>query len=117
MFGYHVSDLQTGAAVVDNKITGTLNYIDSGSLADYWGAGYFLALKFTNIDTHATSVKVGLSPSQGSGLVEIINDPEKNGAFKITNKDTQVFKVVQIDGPFKLVQTYDLSELILASQG
>jgi len=70
-------------------------------------------LKFSDIPATATSVKVGLDPSQSSGLVEIINDPDKNGVFKITNKDTQVFKVVTTDGTQTNTQTFDLSGLTL----
>lgn len=115
MFGYHVSDLQNNdVTVTDSKITGTLKYIDEGSLADTWGAGNFVALKFTDLDTDAVSVKVGLDPSQGSGLVEIIDDPDKNGAFKVTNKNTQKFKVVQeTEDGRTLTQTFDLSDLVL----
>ena len=112
MFGYHVSDLQdSDVAVNGTKIVGTLNYISTGSLADRWGAGNFVALKFEDIDPDATSVKVGLYPSESSGLVEIINDPDKNGAFKVTNKLTQKFKVVQSKGAFTNTQLFDLSEL------
>lgn len=115
MFGYHVSDLQNNdVTVTDGKIAGTLKYIDEGSLADTWGAGNFVALKFTDLDADAVSVKVGLDPSQGSGLVEIIDDPDKNGAFKVTNKNTQKFKVVQeTEDGRTLTQTFDLSELVL----
>lgn len=117
MFGYNVSDLQDADVTVNgSKITGTLKYVDSGELASYWGAGNFLALKFDDIDADATSVMVGLDPSEGSGLVEIINDPDKNGAFKITNKDTQKFKVVQTVGEKTLTQTFDLSGLTLETE-
>ena len=117
MFGYNVSDLQDDDVTVNgSKITGTLKYVDSGELASYWGAGNFLALKFDDIDADATSVMVGLDPSEGSGLVEIINDPDKNGAFKITNKDTQKFKVVQTVGEKTLTQTFDLSGLTLETE-
>ena len=97
--------------VADGKITGTLAYVTSGSLVDTYGAGNFIALKFSGIDENATSVKVGLDPSVSTGLVEIINDPDKNGAFKITDKDTQKFKVVSTYGTHKLTQTFDLSDL------
>lgn len=117
MFGYHVSDLQDEDVTVNgSKITGTLKYVADGELADYWGAGNFLALKFDDIDADATSVMVGLDPSEGSGLVEIINDPDKNGAFKITNKNTQKFKVVQTVGDRTLTQTFDLSGLTLETE-
>ena len=113
MWGTLVSDMQSGVAVADGKITGTLNELTSGALVDTWGAGHFLALKFTDLDPAATSVKVGLDPSQSSGLVEIIDDPDKNGAFKITST-TQKFKVVTTVGTQTKTQTFDLSDLVLA---
>lgn len=80
---------------------------------DYWGPGNFLAFKISNIDQNATSVKVGLQPSEGTGLVEIINDPDKNGIAKIADAKNQKFKVVQTDATgHKNVQYYDLSELV-----
>lgn len=61
-------------------------------------------------------MKVGLQPSQGSGLVEIINDPDKNGVFKITDKDTQKFVVVITDGTQTTTQEFDLSGLELEAE-
>lgn len=115
MFGTSVSDLQDDVTVSDGKVTGTLKYYDTaGEIVDYWGAGYFFAFKISNIDSNATSVKVGLQPSAGSGSAEIINDPDKNGIAKITDKESQVFKVVQTDAAgHKNVQLYDLSGLTL----
>lgn len=103
--------MQTGMSVANGKITGTLKYLNSGQLVTDWGAGNFMALKFTNIDSDATSVKVGMEPSQGSGLVELINDPDKNGVFKVTDKDTQKFVVESTVGGFLNRQEFDLSEL------
>lgn len=118
LFGTLVSDIQDGdVRVANGKITGTLKYLDEGAIASDWGDGNFIALKFGNIDPKATSVKVGLDPSQGSGLVEIINDPDKNGVFKITNKDTQKFKVVITDGTDTQTQTYNLSGLTVEDSG
>ena len=113
MFGTLVSDMQSDVAVANGAITGTLNELTSGALVDTWGAGHFLALKFTDLDPAATSVKVDLDPSQSSGLVEIIDDPDKNGAFKITST-TQQFKVVTTVGTETKTQTFDLSGLVLA---
>lgn len=114
MFGTLVSDMQEHVSVArNNVITGTIKYLTEGELVDAWGPGHFLALKFDDIYEDATSCRVGMDPSYGSGLVEIINDPDKDGAFKITNKDEQVFKCVTSDGTHELVQTYDLSELVL----
>lgn len=110
-----VGDLQNDMSVDGAMIKGTLKYYDDAesAIVTQWGAGYFLALKFSDLDSNASSIKVGLDPSQGSGLVEIIDDPDKNGVFKITDKDTQKFKVVSTDGTDTLIQTYDLSQLVL----
>lgn len=107
-WGTSVSDMQTGITVTGDKITGTLKYLDEGQLVTDWGAGNFLALKFT-VPTQATSCRVGLDPSEGSGLVEL--DSDKDGVFKITNKDTQRFVIVTTDGKYTLTQVFDLSEL------
>lgn len=109
-----VSSIQdANVSVVGNKITGTLKYLEGGDIAGYWGAGNFLALKFSNVDPRATSVKVGLRPSEGSGLVELLGDPDMNGVFKITNKTTQKFIVQTTDGIKTTEQVFDLSELTL----
>lgn len=79
----------------------------SGPLA---GDGYFIALAISDIDASATSCKVGLDPSLGTGLVEIIDDPDKWGVFKVLN-NSQNFVVVSSDGTHTLTQTFDLSGL------
>lgn len=110
--------MQSGIMVLDNAITGRLKFIEGGiaESGPLSGDGYFLALKFSDIDPEATSVKVGLEPSAGTGLVEIINDPDKNGVFKISNT-SQKFKVVSTDGKdLTTTQVYDLSGLILESE-
>ena len=111
LFNTSVSDIQDNVVVGDSAITGTLKYLSSGDIADYWGAGNFIALDFSNFDANATSVKVGLDPSQGSGLVEILTDPDHNGVFKVTNKDVQKFKIVTSDGTHTKTKTYNLSGL------
>lgn len=113
-WGTTAAQMQSGVSVSGNKITGTLTKLTSGQLVTDWGEGYFLALKFSNIDADATSVKVGLLPSVSSGLAEIINDPDKNGVFKITDKDVQKFKVVQSNANGKTTQLFDLSGLTLS---
>lgn len=50
-------------------------------------------------------------------LVEIINDPDHNGVFRITNKDTQKFHVVQTKGGQTKTQIFDLSGLTLEPAG
>ncbi len=117
VFGHTVSDLQTNVAVTGQYVTGKLKYVSEGSLPTTWGAGNFFAFDLSGNDFDGfTSVKVGLNPSQGSGLVEIINDPAKNGTAKITDKDTQKFVIeATTTGGFTHRQVYDLSGLTLAS--
>lgn len=114
--GKKVSTYQNNIAVLGNKaITGNLSFV-SGGLAQSGplaGDGYFCALHFDNLDPNATSVKVGLDPSAGTGLVEIIDDPDKEAVFKIADKDTQKLKIVSTDGTNTDVQTLDLSGLNL----
>lgn len=115
LFDHLVSSFQgADVAVSGNSIVGTLKFIEGGLAASgpLAGDGHFLALKFTNIDADATSVLVGLDPSQGTGLVELINDPDKNGVFKI-HDNNQVFKVVQKNATAEKVQIFSLANLVL----
>lgn len=115
LFDTPVADIQDGVMVSGGGITGTLKYLSdpTNPLVAHWGEGNFLALKFTDFVAGLTSVKVGLDPSEGSGLVEIIDDPDRNGVFKITNNIQQNFKVVATDGNKTVTETYDLAGLVL----
>lgn len=98
-------------------ITGTLKYLESGQLVTDWGEGNFIALKFTNNDPEKIKIiKVGLDPSQGSGLVPL--DEDMNGVFKITDKDTQKFVVESYDEDDNLLKRdeYDLTGLTCQSK-
>ena len=97
------------------KITGTLRYVSGGALASYWGAGYFLVLKFADVAAGVTSLLVGLNPSAGSGLVEAIGDPDMNGVFKISNKNEQMFKVIATSATATESAEFDLSGLQLVA--
>lgn len=110
LFGTKVSNMQSRIRINGNTITGTLKYLDTGSLVETYGAGNFIALKFDVPET-ATSCKVGLEPSEGTGLVEIVGDPDQNGAFKVTNKYSQNFKIVTADGTHTTTQIFDLAQL------
>ena len=117
IFGTLTSDIQTSVDVEGRAVTGTLKYVDSGALATDWGAGNFLVLKFSAEDwDDYTSVKVGLTPSVSSGLVEVKSDPDKNGVFKITDKSTQKFTVVATDGENTKTSYYDLSGLTVETE-
>lgn len=111
LFGRKVSTMQTGITVANGAITGTLKYISSGAIAQDWGAGNFLCLKFPDADISNLTVKVGLNPSEGSGLVAL--DADKNGVFKITDKNRQQFVVLQQSGTNCTVQSFDLSGLTI----
>lgn len=73
--------------------------------------GNFLAVKFSDLDPDATSVKVGIEP--GTPLVDIIPDPDKNGVFRILNPATNKLVVESSDGTNTKKQIFDLSGLTL----
>lgn len=99
--------MQTNISISGSTITGTLKYLDGdNAITQVWGDGNFLCLKFPDADIVNSTVKVGLEPSAGSGLVEL--DADKNGVFKITDHLHQKF-VVQIEKDGEtVVQRYDL---------
>lgn len=106
--------MQTSLSIADGAITGTLKYLDSangGDIVPIWGEGNFMALAFSNFDSKATKVLVGLQPSVSSGLVDVLSDPDHNGVFKVTNKNTQRFVVQTKTGEEISTQYYDLSGL------
>lgn len=111
-----MSTFQTGVTVSDGAITGTLKYVEGGfpslGLND---DGYYLALKFTADDwSEYSSVKVGLNPSATDmAPADLLNDPDKDGVFKITDKDAQNLNVYVSDGSTTSVFSYDLSGLTL----
>lgn len=84
---------------------------ESGPLA---GDGHFIALKWNDPEEGVTSLKVGLKPSSsGMEPVEAIDDTDRNGVFKITDKANQRLMFVQSDGTHKNIQYFDLSGLVL----
>lgn len=108
-----VADMQENIAVGADKITGTLKFVKGGIAPSgiMAGDGYFLALKFSEVDATATSKKVGLVPSASSGLVEL--DEDMNAFMKIADKNAQIFEVVITDGTRTGIQKFDLSGLAL----
>ena len=116
MFDVDVSDMQDNVSFSNGKVTGTLKYLSgSNAITDVWGEGYFLCFNMAdNTYTGLDSVKVGLTPSAGSGLVEIINDADKNGICKVTDKNAQLFTVVQKKGSQEKTQAWSLAGLTLA---
>lgn len=119
MFDVDVSDMQSDVEFSDGKVTGTLKYLSgSNAITDVWGEGYFLCFNMAdNTYTGLTSVKVGMIPSVSSGLVEILNDPDKNGVCKVTDKNLQKFTVVWTNGTETKTRAYNLGDLVLEEVG
>lgn len=55
---------------------------------------------------------MGLEPSIGTGLVEVLNDPDKNGVFKITSRDAQKFVVKATNEHTTVSKYYNLNDLV-----
>lgn len=110
------ADFQSDVTVTGDKITGTLTFIEGGlaETGPLSGDGYFLALKWSDPAEGVTSLKVGLIPSEGTGLVECIDDTDRNGVFKITDKNKQKLVLIQSGNGRENVQNFDLSGLVLA---
>lgn len=111
IYGYTVSDLQEDVVIKDGKITGKLKYVTEGQLADYWGAGYFLAVDYSDEDSTGATYKTGYYPSEGSGFVELTVPDD--GAGKITDKFNQQLYVFKTVGGVEHTQRFDLSGLTL----
>lgn len=115
-YGHLVSEYQDDVAVEGDAVTGTLKFIEgglaeSGPLA---GDGYFLCLKWSAPEAGVTSVKVGLVPSAGTGLVEGIGDPDRDVVCKISDIQNQRFTIIQSDAAgHKNVQVFSLAGLTL----
>lgn len=108
LFNVAVSDMQNWVLIQDNRITGKLKYLSGDNqITRAWGEGNFLCLKFlsNNWDQY-TSVKVGFRT--GSGLVEIIDDPDKNGVWRIKNPTNSVFVIESTNGVDTLTQEFVL---------
>lgn len=108
--------MQSGLTIGADKITGTLKYLDSGQLVTDWGAGYFMALKFSNFAAGTTACLVGLDPSVSSGLGDVYADPDHNGVFKVTDKDTQKFIVKTTANGVLSTKRYSLKDLVLEEE-
>lgn len=118
LFDVPVSDMQSDVTVDGKEVKGTLKWLDGdNAITQVWGDGNFFAFDLSgNNFTGLTSVKVGLVPSAGTGLVEIISDPDKDGICKVENKNVQKFRIVQTDGVSTKTQDFDLNELTVESE-
>lgn len=117
VYGVDVSDIQNNVSLTGNNFSGTLKYLTgNNAIVNEWGEGNFLAITFTADNwSDYDSVKVGLEPSQGSGMIELIGHlDDLDSVFKIGNDVTQKFKIIASKaGKPTRTQVYDLSGLIL----
>ncbi len=114
MFNTPIADMQENVEVDGYKITGTLKKLTEGELVDAWGEGYFLAVEFKKgLPEDFTKLMVGVLPSYGNGLADATEDPDKNGAWKITDKKTQKFVIQTTVAGETIAQEFDLSGLVL----
>lgn len=118
VFGKAVSDLQSDIAISEEgNITGTLKYVTGYtgySSSPELQSGNFIALTLADNDfSEYTSVKVGLDPTEGSGLIEIRNDPDHNFVARIADATTQKLVIVASNYLGSVTQEYDLSDLTI----
>lgn len=110
--------MQSDITVTGDKITGTLKFIEGGLSPDgpLSGDGYFMALKWSDPAASVTSLKVGLQPSAGTGLVECIDDTDRNGVFKVASTQQKLI-VWQKNATKSTKQVFDLTGLTLEDTG
>lgn len=117
VYGVDVSDIQNNVSLTGNDFAGTLKYLTGdNAIVSEWGEGNFLAITFTADNwSDYDSVKVGLEPSQGAGMQELIGHlDDLDSVFKIGNDVTQKFKIIASKaGKPTRTQVYDLSGLVL----
>ena len=121
--GKKASDLQSDVVVNGEDISGSLKFIEGGldpsGTGPLAGDGYFIALRFSNFASGLTynNVKVGLVWSASEMPLQTL-DSDCNAVFKLTNKDTQMLKVVQTDAQgHKNIQTFNFKDIVLENVG
>lgn len=71
VYGETVSDLQTGIAVAEGAVTGTLNYVEGYTLHPVDDEGYFLALKVVDGYDGGTN-KIYVGDSETANVVDAV---------------------------------------------
>lgn len=124
IYGALVDQVQSNVSVTDDKISGTSYRTLVDWLESDYSRGYFLALRFKDIDPNAISVRAGFDSYEENvgGLLEMIDDryfEDKNGLFLLPfdestpRNERPPFKVVTTDGERTVTQEFDLSDLRL----
>lgn len=104
--------MQENISISGTTITGTLKRLSTGDIADYWGEGYFIALKFVDND--------GVAP-ENIKISNVPLDADMNGIWQLgkiqgdgTTKKAEKLTIVTTDGENTLTQDYDISGLVFA---
>lgn len=117
VFGKQVSELQSDVAVsANNVVSGTLNYVTDYtefSSDPELQQGNYVVFHWSDPQEGVTSLKVGIK--DGTPMVECIDDPDRNGVFRILSPDN-VFVVEQSDGTHTRIDEYPLSDVTLAPE-
>lgn len=93
LFNETVSNMQTAdTAIIGNALVGTLKKLTTGELPEYWGAGYFVALKFVSVDPGVTfeNVKVGINS-------RVNLDADMNAVLFVEDKTKPLHVCVTVD--------------------
>lgn len=102
--------------VSGNSIYGSLNFMEGGLTdeGNYSSDGYYLAVKWTDVDPDATSLMVGLTPGTGGmSPTEQIDNPDNNIVLRVSNRTTQFLTVTQSNKSHTLTQSFRLNNLVL----
>lgn len=98
-------------------ISGDLNYVTDYtefSSDPELQEGNYVALHWSDPEEGVTSLKVGIK--DGTPLVECINDPDRNGVFRIKSPNN-VFIVQQSDGVNTRTDEYPFTGTTLEPKG
>lgn len=105
-WGTAVSAMQgTDITINDNVISGTLKYVESGTLVTDWNTHHFIALKFSDIN-EASNIKIGIK-----NLVSL--DEDMNAVIAIESS-TQILRVQSTVNGIVRTQEVSLNGLTLA---
>ncbi len=93
IYGYTVSNLQSDFEIRDRVIVGDVAKQTSGELVDYWGEGYFIALRVVILDSNIKpeDIKIGIN-----GRATF--DKDLNIAVKIEDKTKPLHVIVKANG-------------------
>lgn len=111
-----MSDIQSSLSVSGGNITGTLKYYDdpTKALVKDWGEGYFIAVGFSNYSSGLTyeNVQVGLTPTEGAGLVTL--DSDQDAVMHVTSPNQRIIAIQTDANGKKKAQYWNLNQITYA---